>query len=93
MRTYVKLYITFCKLRCLSGQVYCGYDLTFLSCIFISILMNTTELVGSRLPLVRRHFLNRAFAESSPTTHSELWDALLLLTRGMCSSCFETQCR
>ncbi|KAG2182361.1 hypothetical protein INT43_007291, partial [Umbelopsis isabellina] len=40
------------------------------------------ELVEPRLTLVRRHFLNKAFAESNPTTHSELWDALLLLTRG-----------
>lgn len=40
-------------------------------------------MIEPRLPLVRRYFLNKAFAEANTTTHPELWDSLLVLTSGM----------
>jgi hypothetical protein len=39
-------------------------------------------MVEPRLPLIRKHFLSKAFAESNPTTHPELWDSLLVLSNG-----------
>lgn len=39
-------------------------------------------MVEPRLPIIRKHFLSKAFAESNPTTHPELWDSLLVLTNG-----------
>ncbi|GAB5591582.1 hypothetical protein Unana1_06482 [Umbelopsis nana] len=38
------------------------------------------EMIEPRLSLVRKYFLNKAFAEANPVTHPELWDSLLVLT-------------
>lgn len=46
-----------------------------------TLLLNWIEMVDSRLDLVSPHFYASVFTEKDPSTHSDMWDALLLMTK------------
>jgi hypothetical protein len=46
-----------------------------------TLLLNWTEMVESRLELICPHFYTSVFTEKDISTHSEMWDALLLMTK------------
>ncbi|KAI9346637.1 hypothetical protein BD770DRAFT_475389 [Pilaira anomala] len=55
--------------------------------VFIkTLLLSWTEMVGSRLELICPNFYASVFIEKDGSTHSDMWDALLLMTKKFPSS-------
>lgn len=53
--------------------------------VFIkTLLLSWTEMVGSRLELICPNFYASVFIEKDGSTHSDMWDALLLMTKSKC---------
>jgi hypothetical protein len=50
-----------------------------------TLLLNWIEMVESRLELISPHFYASVFTEKDPSTHSDMWDALLLMTKSKLS--------
>lgn len=46
-----------------------------------TLLLKWTELLESRLELICPHFYASVFTEKNTSTHSDMWDALLLMTK------------
>lgn len=46
-----------------------------------TITTKSPELIQDRLAIISKHFFPSAFSDKDPTTHSDLWDALLVFTR------------
>jgi hypothetical protein len=46
-----------------------------------TLLLNWTDLVEPRLELISPHFYASVFTEKDKSTHSDMWDALLLMTK------------
>lgn len=46
-----------------------------------TLLLKWTELLDTRLELICPHFYASVFTEKNSSTHSDMWDALLLMTK------------
>lgn len=46
-----------------------------------TLLLNWTDMVENRFDLICPHFYASVFTEKDTSTHSEMWDALLLMTK------------
>lgn len=46
-----------------------------------TLLLNWTELVEPRLEIICPYFYASVFTEKDKSTHSDMWDALLLMTK------------
>lgn len=53
-----------------------------------TLLLNWKEMIETRLDLICPNFYASVFTEKDTSTHSDMWDALLLMTKSKCLNTF-----